>query len=105
MAVGQTRNGWHDDGKLISGSAKKCPNCGSVNYRETISVEECFSCGLKCDYWGGGTNEVYERYEAEYHRKNQEAEERSWHQNYCEDPNCSEFSCRERNAPDPEEDY
>jgi hypothetical protein len=29
-------------------------------YRETVSLEICEACGLRCDYWGGGANEVYE---------------------------------------------
>jgi hypothetical protein len=62
MTYPRTRNGYVDDGSLITASNRRdrCPNCGSSNYRETISLEECKSCGLRCDYWGGGTNEVYE---------------------------------------------
>jgi len=58
------RNGWVDDHSLIKASNRqdKCPNCGSSNYRETVSREECFSCGLVCDYWGSGTNSVYDAY-------------------------------------------
>ncbi len=58
------RNGWVDDHSLINTSLRqnKCANCGSLNYRETVSREECFSCGLVCDYWGHGTNSVYEAY-------------------------------------------
>lgn len=62
MTYPRTRNGHVDDGSLIRASnrADNCPNCGSSNYRETVSREECFSCGLVCDYWGGGTNAVYD---------------------------------------------
>jgi len=48
-----------DTGRALN--AKKCPNCGSSQYRETTSLEQCTSCGLRCDYWGGGSNEVYQR--------------------------------------------
>ena len=52
-------NGHVDTGAQMN--ARKCPNCGSSKYRETLSREECTACGLKCDYWGDGANEVYER--------------------------------------------
>ena len=38
---------------------KKCPNCGSDKYKETITKEICVACGLVCDYWGLGPNQVY----------------------------------------------
>lgn len=62
MTYPRTRNGHVDDGSLIRASNRldRCPNCGSSNYRETVSKEECSSCGLVCDYWGGGTNAVYD---------------------------------------------
>ena len=90
MTYPRTRNGHVDDGSLIRASNRRdtCPNCGSSNYRETVSREECKSCGLVCDYWGGGTNAVYEAYEAGEHarqraqeeadRRQQEAEWRDW---------------------------
>jgi hypothetical protein len=56
----RTRNGHVDDGTPLRSSAKVCPNCGSHAYTETISLEACNACGLRCDYWGGGTNAVYE---------------------------------------------
>jgi ribosomal protein L37AE/L43A len=55
------KNGYRDDGKVLSRPGKACPNCGSVTgYRETVSLELCTACGLRCDYWGGGANAVYE---------------------------------------------
>lgn len=74
-------NGHVDTGKSVSGASKKCPNCGSTSYRETVSREECKSCGLKCDYWGSGTNDVYDdmmdrRYAAE--ERERELEEERW---------------------------
>lgn len=39
---------------------KLCPNCKSSKYIETISLEYCASCGLKCDYWGNGANDIYQ---------------------------------------------
>jgi ribosomal protein S27AE len=64
MTYPRSRNGHVDDGSLIKASNRrdKCPKCGSANYRETLSREECSSCGLVCDYWGGGGNAVYEQY-------------------------------------------
>jgi uncharacterized protein (DUF983 family) len=56
------RNGWIDNGTPIKGARHTCPNCGSYDYIETVSREECFSCGLLCDYWGNGTNDVYNNY-------------------------------------------
>lgn len=52
-------NGHVDDGRAMN--TRKCPNCGSSKYRETLSREECTACGLKCDYWGSGANEVYDQ--------------------------------------------
>jgi hypothetical protein len=59
-AFPRSRNGYVDDGSSVNSNQKRCPNCGSPKYRETVSVEECPDCGLRCDYWGGGANEVYE---------------------------------------------
>jgi ribosomal protein L37AE/L43A len=66
MTYPRSRNGWLDDGSLIKASNRRdnCPKCGSANYRETISMEKCNSCGLQFDYWGGGGNEVYREWEA-----------------------------------------
>lgn len=56
----RTRNGWTDAGKQIKSTVgQRCPNCGSPRYRQTVSTEHCPDCGLHCDYWGGGTNQVY----------------------------------------------
>lgn len=66
-----TRNGWTDSGKPVNHGQKKCPNCGSSNFVETLSREICYSCGLECDYWGGGANKVYDAMSA---RRQQEAE-------------------------------
>jgi len=78
----RTRNGWVDDGSPIRSSNRQdqCPNCGSSKYIETISLEECESCGLRCDYWGPGANTVYEDMmdrdhalqQAEKHQKEQD---------------------------------
>jgi hypothetical protein len=93
-AYPRTRNGWVDDGSLIKASNRRdrCPNCGSSSYRETLSREECKSCGLVCDYWGGGTNKVYESYLARQHaadeerkRIKEEHEEREWRDSWSSD--------------------
>lgn len=79
MTYPYTKNGYVDDGSLLRASNRRdrCPNCGSSNYRETVSREECKSCGLVCDYWGGGTNEVYRQMEERQHYAAQcEKEER-----------------------------
>jgi hypothetical protein len=72
------RNGWVDDGKLITATNRRdtCPNCGSRNYRETISMEKCDDCGLCCDYWGTQTNDVYRAYERRYHAAEEAERER-----------------------------
>lgn len=66
MTYPRSRNGWVDDGRLITASNRqdRCPNCGSDRYRETVSMEKCNACGLQMDYWGGGGNAVYEAYQA-----------------------------------------
>lgn len=53
-------NGYVDDGRRVGGQAP-CPNCGSARYFQTVSLEHCPACGLRCDYWGEGANDVYER--------------------------------------------
>lgn len=61
----RARNGYMDTGApLIENRVKtlRCPKCNSTNYTETISMESCRDCGLKCDYWGGGANEVYQEF-------------------------------------------
>lgn len=47
---------------LVIDPNKRCPNCGSSSYRETITREVCPSCGLECDYCGDGPNDVYRDY-------------------------------------------
>lgn len=61
MTYPRSHNGYVDSGKPLAQSiGKRCPNCGSASYRETVSLEECSSCGLRFDYWGGrGGNDVY----------------------------------------------
>lgn len=56
----------------------KCWSCGSSNYKETVSREECFSCGLICDYWARskGTNEAYDRALATKQENDEDARER-----------------------------
>lgn len=58
MTYYNERNGWIDNGKKITN--RKCPNCGSMNFKETVSREYCPDCKLECDYWGGGSNKVYD---------------------------------------------
>ena len=37
-----------------------CPNCNSSKFIETVAVEECPDCNLRCGYQdGSGPNEVY----------------------------------------------
>jgi hypothetical protein len=76
MNYPRERNGWTDDGSPIraSNQREKCPNCGSSQYRETVSMEKCGACGLQCDYWGGGSNAVYDDYLARYHAARASAE-------------------------------
>jgi hypothetical protein len=36
------------------------PDCKNpTQYKQTVSTECCTSCGLECDYWGAGANNVY----------------------------------------------
>lgn len=60
MSYYAERNGWVDNGKPLNPKNTRCPNCGGNNYKETLSREYCPDCGLECDYWGNGTNPVYE---------------------------------------------
>lgn len=77
MTYPRTRNGWLDDGSSISTSKQgaRCPKCHSSNYRETISKEQCYSCGLICDYWGGHTNAVYDEWLAHRHVQQEQEQE------------------------------
>lgn len=77
-------NGYYDYGTPVRGGNKRCPNCNSTDYKETVSREHCKACGLECDYWGGGANPVYERMmnrnarieeDREYERRRKEEEE------------------------------
>jgi hypothetical protein len=56
----RSRNGHVDDGTRLKSGSSTCPNCRSKSYFETLSTEQCSDCGLYCDYWGGGSNDVYE---------------------------------------------
>ena len=60
MSYYNERNGWIDNGKKLHNNP--CPNCGSENFKETVSREYCPDCGLECDYWGNGSNAVYDAY-------------------------------------------
>jgi len=60
MAYHNERNGWVDNGKKLNN--EPCPNCGSKNFAETVSREYCPDCKMECDYWGDGSNEVYDAY-------------------------------------------
>jgi ribosomal protein L37AE/L43A len=62
----RSKNGFVDSGVSQQSSERPCPNCGSNAYRETLSMESCDACGLRCDYWGGGANEVYENMMAKH---------------------------------------
>ena len=55
-----SRNGYYDDGSQLSCGSKECPNCGSKNFVESVSREKCYDCGIECNYWGKGANEIYE---------------------------------------------
>lgn len=76
----RTRNGHVDTGQPLLGRTHgdtKCPNCGSNKYRETVSLEHCSACGLRCDYWGKGANKVYDdMMERDYARQRAEREAR-----------------------------
>ena len=59
MDFPRTNLGHIDTGKNIRD--RVCPNCKSLNFMETVSLEKCIDCGLECDYWGSGPNEVYKQ--------------------------------------------
>lgn len=73
-AVRVSKGIYVDDGTPLRDSAKKCPNCGSKKYKSTMSKEECTACGLLCDYWGRGSNRVYDEYLARKHAADEERE-------------------------------
>lgn len=60
MSYCNERNGWVDNGKKLND--RKCPNCGSSRFIESVSREYCPDYGLECDYWGNGANKVYNEY-------------------------------------------
>jgi len=69
-------NGHVDTGKRIQTNLK-CWNCGSSEYYQTVSIEHCPSCGIRCDYCGSGVNEKYESASnAKHQREEYEREER-----------------------------
>jgi hypothetical protein len=82
MSYPRYKNDHVDDGTPIRGGGKTCPNCHSKNFIETLSMEKCNDCGLQCDYWGGGSNDVYDRYLANKHAaeecEEQEDDENNW---------------------------
>lgn len=56
---------------------KTCWNCGSNNFIETISKEECPDCGIACYYHGSGANEKYlAAHTAKYERLEKELNEK-----------------------------
>lgn len=59
--MARERNGYIDDGHSISNASKRCPNCQSTDYTETISLERCKTCGLEFDYWGINRTETMEQ--------------------------------------------
>jgi uncharacterized Zn finger protein (UPF0148 family) len=75
----RTRNGWTDTGRSLPETAEqKCPNCGSSRYYQTVSTEYCPDCGLFCDYWGDGTNEVYREMKRRRELQEESDREESW---------------------------
>ena len=78
----RTQNGWTDSGEQLRNGRKKCPNCSSSNFKETLSREICYSCGLECDYWRGGANKVYENMMARRDRKLRQLQEEQWAKEY-----------------------
>lgn len=76
-----SRNGHYDDGSQLKCGQTKCPNCGSKNFVESVSLEKCYDCGLECNYWGGGANEVYEAM-CRRHAAEQEERDRQYWENW-----------------------
>lgn len=57
----RSKNGLIDNGEPVKSTVGQlCPNCGSEQYMQTISSEDCPECGLHFDYWGEGANQVYQ---------------------------------------------
>jgi len=44
------KNNVVDNGYALNANCA-CPKCGSLEYVETISTEECFKCDYLMDYW------------------------------------------------------
>lgn len=92
MSYYNERNGWEDHGNPLNPKNTKCPNCCGNNYIETVSREYCPDCGMKCDYWGNGSNEVYDQMmKRQWAEEERESEERfrkqmceEWGDNYDE---------------------
>lgn len=80
MTYYNERNGWIDDGKKITD--RKCPNCKSSNFLETVSREYCPDCGLECDYWGNGSNAVYDEYCKRFWAEEEERREAEFRKYY-----------------------
>ena len=78
MTYPRIQNGWVDSGQPVRGGQKRCPNCHSENFRETLSREICYSCGLECDYWGAGANEIYQAMSERHHEKLRRLQEERW---------------------------
>jgi predicted amidophosphoribosyltransferase len=71
-----SRNGTVDDGRSIA-PKRRCPNCNSDRFKETLSREHCPACGLECDYWAAkSSNAVYEEMIASRDRADDERRER-----------------------------
>ena len=56
-------NGYLDTG--IKLNTRCCPNCNSSNFRETLSLEECPDCGLRCDWSGNECDKKNEDQDSE----------------------------------------
>lgn len=70
------KNGYVDDGSLVNNNnpnGQSCPNCGSKNFKETVSREKCNSCEYEVDYCCKGANDVANK---TFDRLHREAEER-----------------------------
>ncbi len=67
----------------------KCWNCGSAKYHNSVSVEQCPDCGIRCDYHGGGANKAYDdasnRRHASEERAREEDNRRWWQENHPDD--------------------
>lgn len=83
MTYYNERNGHVDNGKKLNNN--RCPNCSSGKYTETISREYCPDCGLECDYWGSGANEVYEQWLERKYAADATAQEARYKKYYGED--------------------